>query len=235
VHDDVIATANQAGTKTGGPFLTDPFGNSLSGGLPDNSAGNMDNAWLGQHQRPTEHEAGIEILIEMGARGYSPLVGRFLAVDSVEIGATYSVYAYVADPINQYDLTGKLCFSCTVRSAVNNVVNFVPTQAGAAMAWVGHGECETQRGATVCYGLHGAVTKLMPHTGLTLGNTILFKKPKSDIKPEFLDHEMSHVTQWAETLGFFPIDYAVAGFISWLTGTCNAFEDWADYGERYGC
>jgi RHS repeat-associated protein len=109
LHGNVIATANQAGTKTGGPFLTDPFGNSLSGGLPDNSAGNLDNAWLGQHQRPTEHEAGIEVLIEMGARGYSPLVGRFLEVDPVESGATYSDYAYVADPVNQADVSGLWC------------------------------------------------------------------------------------------------------------------------------
>jgi RHS repeat-associated protein len=108
LHGDVIATANQAGTKTGGPFLTDPFGNSLSGGLPDNSAGNMDNAWLGQHQRPTEHEAGIEILIEMGARGYSPMLGRFLELDLFELGASLGGYGYVNDPIDEWDLTGLL-------------------------------------------------------------------------------------------------------------------------------
>jgi RHS repeat-associated protein len=89
-------------------MFSDPYGNAF-GALPDNSDGNLDNAYLGQYQRPTEHEAGVEILIEMGARGYSPITGRFLEVDPAESGATFSDYAYVADPVNFSDLNGKWC------------------------------------------------------------------------------------------------------------------------------
>jgi RHS repeat-associated protein len=108
LHGDTVAAANQSGAKTAGPMFSDPYGNAF-GALPDNSDGNLDNAYLGQYQRPTEHEAGIEILIEMGARGYSPTLGRFLEVDPAESGATFSDYAYVADPVNFSDLNGQWC------------------------------------------------------------------------------------------------------------------------------
>src|SRR5207247_8422107 len=81
-----------------------PYGQTLAG-LPDNSAGNFDYGWLGQHQRGIEHEAGLPT-IEMGARAYTPQVGRFLAVDPVE-GGSANDYEYVGgDPINNRDLSG---------------------------------------------------------------------------------------------------------------------------------
>ena len=44
--------------------------------------------------------------IEMGARQYSPLLGRFLEVDHILSGLDTNDYSYVRDPINQSDLTG---------------------------------------------------------------------------------------------------------------------------------
>jgi YD repeat-containing protein len=64
IHGDVMATADATGAKQGSTISYDPYGQAL-GDLPDNSAGKFDYAWLGRHQRGTEHEAGIAT-IEMG-------------------------------------------------------------------------------------------------------------------------------------------------------------------------
>ena len=80
----------------------------------------MDYAWLGRHQRPLEHQTGLNT-IEMGARQYVPSLGRFLEVDPVE-GGSANDYDYVAgDPINHFDLDGQICWSCAARKVVGAV------------------------------------------------------------------------------------------------------------------
>ncbi|MGH9117237.1 MAG: RHS repeat-associated core domain-containing protein [Acidimicrobiales bacterium] len=108
IHGDTIATANPAGTKTGGTYHYDPYGNPLTG-LPDNSAGALDYGWLGQHQRPLEHQTGFIPVIEMGARQYDPVLGRFLEIDPIEGGSSNDFDYAAGDPTNQFDLDGERC------------------------------------------------------------------------------------------------------------------------------
>jgi RHS repeat-associated protein len=109
LHGDVMATATASGVKQGSTRAYDPYGGPLAG-VPDNSAGNLDYGWLGQHQRPTEQDPS-GTAIEMGARLYAPGLGRFLEVDPVE-GGSANDYDYVnGDPVNNLDLDGQWCWS----------------------------------------------------------------------------------------------------------------------------
>jgi RHS repeat-associated protein len=106
IHGDVQATANAAGVKQGATLTYDPYGQPLTA-IVDNSAGNIDNAWLGQHNKQYEHETGLKPLIEMGARPYDPVLGRFLSVDPVAGGCSNSYNYGYGDPMNSSDLDGQ--------------------------------------------------------------------------------------------------------------------------------
>jgi RHS repeat-associated protein len=106
IHGDTAATANASGTKQGNTLTWDPYGNPLVA-VPDNSDGNYDYGYLGQHQRGLEHEPSLQPVVEMGARPYHPTLGRFLGVDPV-LGGSCNDYEYTCgDPINRLDLAGE--------------------------------------------------------------------------------------------------------------------------------
>ncbi|WP_409497385.1 PA14 domain-containing protein [Amycolatopsis sp. cmx-11-12] len=167
LHGDVLFTADGAATRTGGIYQYDPFGQTIDPNtgaftdvpIPATATGGMDYGWLGQYQRPVEHLAGQQA-IEMGARTYLPILGRFLQVDPVD-GGSANDYDYVnADPINAMDLAGTFPSLRSIASkatTVAAVVSYVPgpigtVAAGAAVA--GHlAQGNKQAAATAALGL----------------------------------------------------------------------------------
>ncbi|MET3987769.1 PA14 domain-containing protein [Streptomyces sp. PvR034] len=145
IHGDVLFTADGAATRTGGIRLYDPFGQNIdptTGAFADlpnpaTATGGMDFGWLGQHERPVEHLAGQQA-IEMGARVYLPVLGRFLQMDPVP-GGSSNDYEYVnADPINGLDLAGTFSWKSAVHVATTaaEVVAFVPGPVGTVASGV---------------------------------------------------------------------------------------------------
>ncbi|WP_198407103.1 PA14 domain-containing protein [Nocardia terpenica] len=114
IHGDVLFTADGDAARSAPIYLYDPYGQNIDPGtgtigdipIPSTAEGGMDFGWLGQHELPVEHLGGVQA-IEMGARTYLPILGRFLQVDPVASGSAND-YDYVnADPINTFDLTGQ--------------------------------------------------------------------------------------------------------------------------------
>jgi RHS repeat-associated protein len=148
LHGDILLTADGAATRTGGIYLYDPYGQNIdpvSGAFTDiriasTAAGGLDYGWLGQNERPVEHLAGQQA-IEMGARTYLPILGRFLQVDPVA-GGSANDYDYVnADPINSFDLAGTFSwggfFSSAIKvvTVVATVTSFIPGPIGAVSSF----------------------------------------------------------------------------------------------------
>jgi RHS repeat-associated protein len=115
----VVATTSKqqvvdgaAATVWSGLSFFDEYGNRINSKTTNTGA--LDYAWLGGKERATDTTG----LVLMGVRLYNSVTGHFTSVDPVKGGNT-TRYAYPQDPINKYDLDGRIAWRKWTKRAVS--------------------------------------------------------------------------------------------------------------------
>lgn len=128
LRGEIVATADTTGTKQGTTSHYGPYGENLAT-IPDNATGNYDIAWTGT--RNTEHATGLTTTIQMGARLYVPLLGRFTQTDPIEGGSANDYDYAAADPVNLSDHSGLYIMGLNGKEALWCITPSLPLWEGS--------------------------------------------------------------------------------------------------------
>lgn len=129
-HGNVAAEADQTGVRTAA-YAYDPFGSLRAGSASANATSER---FTGRWDKKFDSSSG---LIQMGVRPYDPALGRFLAIDPVEGGAFNGYDSALQDPINAYDLDGRVVFIQVAIVAARVISIAAPVVARAAISRFG--------------------------------------------------------------------------------------------------
>jgi RHS repeat-associated protein len=161
LHGDTIATATNTDLEPSAYYLTDEYGNTITGYTTPGRYG-----WLGGKQRAHDDLAGLTL---MGVRLYTPALGRFVTTDPI-VGGNPNAYTYPVDPVNSLDLDGRMCFSFScLRNDIGHIVRNPAFQLAVTIGACTFGGAIGCAAANIGFGALSAYDRYRSGGGFTRG------------------------------------------------------------------